>query len=255
MQKSIPCDSDHSIEQFSLFSKIYDFLAEKSVDYALYADTIIRLVRETGKDHKLSFLDIAGGTGLLSYELSLKCASGHLCDSSAAMLKLARQRLSEIDNIEVVSCDIRNMPVFSSFDFAVIANDSLNYLESQHDLQQCFNSSASNLTSGGILFFDVCTPYYIENLNTHLIAKEILFKNELFTLCHALQANGCTLTIKSQIDDKEFSELHRLYSHTTDTIIKALHQCGFSVSFISDGLSSSSFSHDSKSWYFCCRKI
>jgi SAM-dependent methyltransferase len=100
-----------------------------------------------------SVLDLACGTGLVSRQVARHGRSVVGLDCNFAMLQQARRLTSEC-NVCYVQADFRNFHLDQTFDTALCAGDSLNYVETQDELAQVFGCVRRHLRPGGIFVFD-----------------------------------------------------------------------------------------------------
>jgi SAM-dependent methyltransferase len=131
----------------------YDLLTA-GYAYAPWLGAIDRLARDHGL-HGRRALDVACGTGK-SLEALLELgydATG--CDASAGMAAVARRKLA--GRAEVHVADMRELPVYGSFDLITCLDDALNHLPSPADVEAALRAMAANLAPDGLLAFDVNT--------------------------------------------------------------------------------------------------
>ncbi|MBV9126130.1 MAG: methyltransferase domain-containing protein [Planctomycetes bacterium] len=98
-------------------------------------------------------LDLACGTGLLTRRLARRVDSVVGLDASAAMLREARSR-TRAANVRYLQGDFRDFSLGETFDAAVCASDSLNYLETPEELEKVFSCVRRHLRPGGLFLFD-----------------------------------------------------------------------------------------------------
>jgi len=103
-----------------------------------------------------SVLDVACGGGLVSAELGAHVDRLVGIDASDAMLQRARWENPQ-PKFRFLQADFRNVRLDETFDAAVCASDSLNYVDTQEDLNEVFRSMHAALNPGGLFLFDVLT--------------------------------------------------------------------------------------------------
>jgi len=99
-------------------------------------------------------LDLACGTGAIVRELAKHCTRVVGVDSSPAMLAVARAACGELSNVNFVQGDLRQLELNETFDAALCANDSLNYLQQPAELASVFAAAGRCLRPGGLLVCD-----------------------------------------------------------------------------------------------------
>jgi SAM-dependent methyltransferase len=139
-------------EQFYSDARLYDRLfpgGERAVDfYRAEAD------RQGG-----SVLELGSGTG---HKLIPIAADGHPCvglELSPDMLAEAQRKADERGvKVEWVQGDMRDFDLGRTFDFVLIAANSLLHLHETGDLVSCFRSVRRHLSPGARFVFDVFNP-------------------------------------------------------------------------------------------------
>jgi SAM-dependent methyltransferase len=140
----------HAEVAYEAIAPVYDdFTAHHN--YRLWVGTLLEL----GAAHGLkgdTVLDVACGTGksfLPMIEHGWKVTA---CDISASMAELARAKAGPDVRIEVA--DMRELPVYGSFDLVCCLDDAMNYLHSQAEVEATLRGLVANLAPEGILIFD-----------------------------------------------------------------------------------------------------
>jgi len=100
-------------------------------------------------------LDVACGTGHSAVPMHRRGWNVTGCDISSEMLSIAREKLPE--GVKLEQADVRQLPVFGSFDLVWALNDPLNYLLSFKELCAALEGMAANLAPQGMLMFDLNT--------------------------------------------------------------------------------------------------
>jgi SAM-dependent methyltransferase len=140
----------HAKVAYEAMAPIYDdFTAHH--DYRLMID--VRL--DLGKAHGLrgeTVLDVGCGTGKSFAPLLDHGWKVTACDLSPAMAEMARARVGDRVRIEIA--DMRELPVYGSFDLVCCLDDAVNYLLSAAELRMALGHMAANLAPEGLLTFD-----------------------------------------------------------------------------------------------------
>lgn len=105
-----------------------------------------------------SVLDLACGTGLVTARLAAVADEVVGVDASEAMLAVARWE-SACTGVTYVAGDMRGFDLGRTFDAAVCASNSLNYVADQAELRQVLACVARHLRPGGVFAFDAVTDY------------------------------------------------------------------------------------------------
>ncbi|MBR2288429.1 MAG: class I SAM-dependent methyltransferase [Clostridia bacterium] len=144
------------------FAEVYDELMA-DVAYPtwaqLYADLMARYGITGGK-----VCECACGTGALTIPLYKKGFKMTGVDLSQDMLWIAAQKARKSGiAIPFVRQDMRALRLHRPMDAVLATCDGVNYLLGTEDLHAFFCAAYQALRPGGGLFFDVSTPYKIEN--------------------------------------------------------------------------------------------
>jgi len=106
-------------------------------------------------------LDLACGTGSLSYLLAKQGYEVIGVDSSPEMLSVAYSKGSQEQTLIApvfVQQDMRELDLYGTVDACICMLDSVNYITEPDDLLQVFKRVLLFLNPGGIFLFDVNTP-------------------------------------------------------------------------------------------------
>ncbi|MFX3674446.1 MAG: class I SAM-dependent methyltransferase [Paenisporosarcina sp.] len=143
------------------FARLYDALMT-DIPYDQY---VAKVLSSFGNPKGKSLLDIGCGTGILSEKFALEGLSVQALDLSEDMLAVAEQRFqnSKMD-IPLYCMSMTEMTGIEDLDVAIIAIDSLNYLESETDVKETFSAVYASLKKGGHFFFDVHSTYKMDEL-------------------------------------------------------------------------------------------
>ena len=146
---------------YNQFAFIYDRLMS-DIPYAKYAEWVqTEAPISLGK----KLVDIGCGTGVLSIQFAKAGYEVIGVDLSESMLTIAQQRSDENNvNITLVCQSMAEMDGIPDVDVAVIAIDSLNYLETFQDVEQTFQHVFNSLKDGGQLFFDIHSLFKMDEI-------------------------------------------------------------------------------------------
>lgn len=146
------------INEYAAFAEFYDRLTA-DVDYPARADYFLKLFDRCGVTPG-SLLDLACGSGTLSLELSARGADVIGVDGSEDMLALAQDKARRAGrSLLFLHQDMRRLDLYGTVDGAVCTLDSLNHLLDTGSLAEIFRRLHLFIAPGGVLLFDVNTPY------------------------------------------------------------------------------------------------
>ncbi|MFT3864642.1 MAG: class I SAM-dependent methyltransferase [Solirubrobacterales bacterium] len=149
MNKRGPADRHAEVAYESIAPVYDDFTAHH--DYETWIGTLLELAASHGLTGDTA-LDVACGTGKSFLPLLERGWQVTACDISASMLELARQKAG--DRVRIELADMRELPVFGSFDLVFCLDDAVNYLHTQAELEAALRRMAANLAPDGVLVFD-----------------------------------------------------------------------------------------------------
>ena len=141
---------------YGIFARYYDALTT-NIEYrarAVYFDNLIQKY-STGK--KL-LLDLACGTGSLSFEMAKLGYDVIGVDSSADMLSVAMSKNDGSSRAMFLNQPMQNLNLYGTVDAAICALDSLNHV-APAELKQVFERLRLFVSLGGVFVFDVNTKY------------------------------------------------------------------------------------------------
>jgi SAM-dependent methyltransferase len=153
------------------FAYLYDQLM-KDVPYDKWVDLIIDKHQKFNLSGK-KLLDLGCGTGELSVRMAK--AGYHVTgvDLSEDMLTIAQLKTSnEALTIDFLQQNMVELELIDEYDVIGVFCDSINYLETEKDVQQTFRHIMQYLKKDGLFIFDVHSLYKMNEI----------FMNQTFTL-------------------------------------------------------------------------
>ena len=150
----------------------YDALTG-DVDYEKRADWLEKLLRRS-EIPVHTVLDLACGTGTITWILTARGYELIAVDGSEEMLSAAMEKYGTVEGIPPVFIH-QTMPkldLYGTVDAAVCCLDSLNYLTDPRDVRRTFDRLRLFIAPGGILVFDVNTPEKLRRLDGQVFLDE-----------------------------------------------------------------------------------
>lgn len=145
------------MESYNAFANYYDVLTE-NVDYKNLAEYLDCIIKKEGNGGNL-ILDLACGTGSLSFELVKKGYDVVSVDGSEEMLSEAMNKAETFGNPIFLNQSMQNLDLFGTIDAAVCTLDSINHLKTKKDVEKAIERVSLFLNNGGLFIFDVNTLY------------------------------------------------------------------------------------------------
>ncbi len=242
------------MKSYNYFAEIYDDLTE-NVDYKVRSEYISGFFNSYGLKAGSKILDLACGTGSFALELINKGYSVTGIDKSSEMLTIADNKLK--GKVSLVNAEMQNFVLTESVDAVICMLDSINHLESENDVNNCFKCVYNSLNKNGLFIFDVNTVYkqnYILADNSFVFDEENYFlswdnepldNNKVRILLDIFNYNGVNYDRYSE----EFIET----AYDIDCLIRLLTPY-FDVLGIYDDLSLEKPETSSERLYFVCKR-
>lgn len=235
---------------YGIFAEFYDELT-KNVEYEKRADHLNELIIKHGGKQKGVLLDLACGTGSLSFELEKLGYDIIAIDNSIEMLNVAMNKKFENDSsIQFIKQDMREIELYSDVDVTVCALDSLNHLESLSDVKKVFDAVYKYTAPEGLFIFDMNTEYK----HTKILADNTFVFDTDDVYC--VWQNSCKNSIVSIYLDffvpnedgtfERYSEDFTEKAYPIDSIKSELNKTGFEILNIYDGDSFEEIKPDSQ---------
>lgn len=142
---------DSALRTYQAMAPVYDdFTAH--YDYEGWLTDLLRILEPHGLTGR-RLLDVACGTGKSFLPMLPRGWRVTGCDISPAMVALAEAKAG--DSVALSVADMRDLPKLGEFDLVWALDDAINYLLSVGELDKAFAGMRDNLTSTGLLLFDV----------------------------------------------------------------------------------------------------
>jgi len=150
---------------YSAISSVYDKI-NADIDYSAWADFIEACFDKYLSKRPELVLDLACGTGSMTFALRAKGYDMIGADASEDMLSCAYEKAFEngISDILFLRQDMRTFELYGTVGAICCCLDSINYLIGDGDLDRCLASVHNYLDPDGLFIFDVNTPHKFENV-------------------------------------------------------------------------------------------
>ena len=215
------------------FARFYDKFTS-NVDYparARYFDTVIQKYNPGAN----LLLDLACGTGSLSFSLEPFGYDIVAVDNSYEMLSVAAEKRGELDSGVLFLCqEMDELDLFGTIDATVCALDSLNHITDEDRLREVFRRVSLFSNKGAVFVFDVNTVYK----HREVLGNNCFVYESGDTFCawqNSLDDDGVTVDISLDFFDKD-EESDSYYRYSTDFSEKA-----YEIDFLKNLLSDTGF--------------
>lgn len=218
--------------QYRDFATIYDRLMD-DFDYPAWAQHYLKLIQRMGGTAR-RVGECGCGTGSLSVELAKRGVQLVSGDISEDMLRLAGEKARKNGlMIPFVRQDMRHLSFHRPMDAIIAGCDAVNYLLSVADLDAFFEAAFRNLKAGGVLAFDISSPYKLMDLTGDGFFGEereeitYLWQNRADREKRLITMDLSFFVRQSGDLYRKFRETHVQRAHTQGEILEALKRAGF----------------------------
>lgn len=220
------------MNKYGKFAKVYDDLMV-DFDYEKWFLYIEDIFNRYNKNPQ-TILEMACGTGNLSYHLAKARYDLTCFDISEDMLSYAYQKLRRYKNVDIMKQDMIGFNLNKTFDAVLSICDSINYITKEKDIEKVFKNVYDHLEKDGVFIFDINSHYKLKHVignNTFVEDNEEVFYvwenfyDEIEDLCEFY------LTFffkKDGVNYERFDEEHIEKAYKTSKIVELLKKVGFS---------------------------
>ena len=219
------------MSSYNTLAPFYDALTA-DVDYCAFADFYEKIFAEYGVSPQ-TILDLACGTGTMTLILARRGYEMIGTDASPEMLSVAAEKAAGLKagmKPLFLNQAMEKLDLYGTVEAAVCSLDGLNYVKREL-LPEVFRRLRLFIQPGGVLIFDVNTPYKLKNLDGEVFVDE---NDEVFCIWRAEfdeKENACfygmDLFEKRGIMWARSFEEHTEYAHEPDMLKKLLEAAGF----------------------------
>ncbi len=180
-----------------------------------------------------NILEMACGTGNLTYYLCKNGFNVTCFDKSTDMLSVAYNKLIPFKNIKILNQDMVDFNINRKFDCVISICDSVNYIIDEENLLKVFENAYKHLNEDGLFIFDINSEYKLRNIignNTFVEDREDIYYvwqnyfEEEKSLSHFILSFFVHENDNSYI---RFDEEHIERAYSIDEIINLLKNTGF----------------------------
>ena len=144
---------------YDILAPVYDRL-NRDVDYGAWADYMERCFDLYMEKRPELVLDLACGTGAMTFELARRGYDMTAIDISEDMLAEAEAKARTLDlcGILFLQGDMTDFELYGTVQAVVCTLDGVNHLSSREELDACLALVSNYLEPGGVFLFDLNTP-------------------------------------------------------------------------------------------------
>lgn len=218
------------MNNYNEFAYFYDELMN-DFDYEKWAD-YIESIFEYYQFKPNKILEMACGTGNLTYQLAKRMYKLTAFDLSSEMLTKAYEKLYRFKSVELLNQDMVSFKFNKKFDSIISICDSINYIVDAKDLSITFTNAYNHLNEGGLFIFDINSSYKLREIignNIFIEDRDNVFYNwqNEFDCYNNICSFYLTFFIKEGENYHRFDELHEERAYEIDEITNLLNKAGF----------------------------
>ncbi|WP_105619131.1 class I SAM-dependent DNA methyltransferase [Vallitalea okinawensis] len=243
---------------YDSFAYVYDKFME-NVPYDQWVEYIQALWSHYSLEPQL-VLDLACGTGEVTYRLAEKNYDMIGIDISNEMLNVAREKTEKKDlSILFLEQDMREFELYGTVSSIVCICDGLNYLHDEEDLLQVFSLANNYLDPKGLFIFDMNTAYKYEMLGQETYTDvqdecayiwdnyydEVEHMNEYHLTIFDKERNGLY---------RKYEETHYQRAYTKERVCQLLKDAGLQLMAVYDAFTFDEPKENSERLYFIARE-
>ena len=228
------------------------------VDRDVWTDYLDNLLKQYDAH---DIMDCACGTGEMSIRLFQRGYRVIGNDISPEMLMEARNRAfrERCGGIIFICEDMRKLKIHKPIDAIVSVCDGVNYLTSAEDVLSFFRHAADCLKPGGVLLFDISSPYKFKHiLSDHTFTEETDDYAYIWKNMYDPKTKLCEMELTGFLRDGErferFQETHLQRAHTVSELIRHLKKSGFVEISVYNAFTKDPVSPSSERIQFVARK-
>ena len=218
------------MDAYGALAESYDRLTN-DVDYDAVVDFYFSILNREGL-HPKTVVDLACGTGSVTFRLAEKGLSVIGVDISEDMLCVATSKIEDQVNAPAFVCqDLTKLTLPRGVDLAVCALDSLDYIIDPEDCQKAIKRIYRALNPGGCFIFDVNTPEKLRAMDGQTFLDE---DDDVYCVWRGEfdeETNICTYGMDIFQRHGEFwvrsDEIHQEYAYTREQLTVYLKDAGF----------------------------
>ncbi len=252
---------------YDAIASVYDAI-NLDIDYSAWADFIEECFKKYLNKKPKLVLDLACGTGSMTFELHRRGYDMIGADISDEMLNKAYDKAydNSISDILFIKQDMRKFELFGTVGAICSCLDSVNYLTSISDIEECFLCVHNYLDPNGLFIFDVNTPYKFETIygeNNYVFETTDSYGNDAFCAWqneYDQYSKQCQfyLSVFTETENGMYirsDEEQTEHCYTQKELNDALVKCGFEVIDFFGDYDFSIPNDTCERWYIVARAI
>jgi SAM-dependent methyltransferase len=248
---------------YGQFAFIYDHLME-DVPYDQWVEYVKSVKdRYVKGEPDFSIVDVGCGTGEMTIRFAREGWKVSGVDLSESMLAVAHEKSVQAGvAIPYFEQNMTELDGFTGSDCVTIFCDSLNYLQTEEEVQETFKAVSSQLKEGGLLLFDVHSIYKMSQIFMNSTFTNAEEEVSYIWNCYAgEEANSVEHELSFFVLEEEtglysrFDEVHYQRTHSVELYKKWLEEAGFELLSVTGDFSMEHLADQAERVFFAARKI
>ena len=245
---------------YTSFAEVYDQLMD-NVNYEDWTDFYAALLQSGGVGPGSKVCECACGTGGLTLPLLRRGYQMTGVDLSQEMLWIAAQKARKQGiGLPFIQQDMRQLHLHRQMDAVIATCDGVNYLLSDSDVCAFFSAAYAAMRPGGVIAFDVSTPWKLENvLGNELICEDredvtYVWQNSFSKKTGICQMELCFFLREKDGRYRRIDEQQKQRAHSHENLAAMLQRCGFTDVRLYGNSRMEAPRDKEQRWHFVARK-
>ena len=246
---------------YDILAPVYDRL-NRDVDYEAWADFTERCFSRYMEKKPELVLDLACGTGAMTFALARRGYDMTAIDISEEMLAEAESKAREtgMEGILFLRGDMTDFELYGTVQAVVCTLDGLNHLSTRRELDACLALVSNYLEPGGVFLFDLNTP---RKFRTVYADRDYILEDDGAVCCwrNRLNRKGDTVDFFLTVFEEQESGLWTRRDDVTRerawglrAVKNALEKAGLTHLSVSSDFAFSPPDEETERWYVAAGK-
>ena len=245
---------------YTSFAEVYDQLMD-NVNYESWADFYSQMLHLGGVERGGKVCECACGTGGLTLPLARRGYQMTGVDLSQEMLWIAAQKARKQGlGLPFVQQDMRKLHLHRQMDAVLATCDGVNYLLTDEDVRAFFQAAYGAMRPGGVLIYDISTPWKLENVQgSEMICEDredvtYVWQNSFNTKTGIVDMALCFFLREKDGRYRRIDEEQKQRAHTRESLTALLHSCGFTDVHVYGNSRLAAPRDKEQRWHFTARR-
>ena len=242
------------------FAGVYDTLMD-DYDYDAWSRYYLSLIDGMLVKRPDRMVECACGTGGLTVPLNRRGYQMTGVDLSQEMLWIAAQKARKMGiGLPFIQQDMRRLHLHRQMDAVIATCDGVNYLLTEEDVSAFFRAAYAAMRPGGVLIFDISTPWKLENvLGDQLICEDREDVTYVWQNSFNKKTGICEMALCFFLREKDgryrrIDEEQKQRAHTREGLTALLQSCGFTEVHVYGNSRMESPRDKEQRWHFTARR-